>query len=208
MWVDDALLDGCDLAWVSDFIMTRHISVVSVPTNDTEKIWPWVENHDVRIFNRFVVETGENIDVIISGVARRIIDSFRHGADGAQIMIDIRYLEQFVNAIEPVRNDLFFDRDLVVGFNIDKVDDSDWHNVFELLQKIQPHAILITATGDKFDASSDFIGRVYSMFENWNFDGELHLMFGKNMLRSSQVLRLAQKMRPAVVEKILVFMQY
>ena len=188
--------------------MTRHISVVSVPTNDTEKIWPWVENHDVRIFNRFVVETGENIDVIISGVARRIIDSFRHGADGAQIMIDIRYLEQFVNAIEPVRNDLFFDRDLVVGFNIDKVDDSDWHNVFELLQKIQPHAILITATGDKFDASSDFIGRVYSMFENWNFDGELHLMFGKNMLRSSQVLRLAQKMRPAVVEKILVFMQY
>jgi hypothetical protein len=208
LWVDDTISESCDLARVSDFIVNKNISVVSLPVSGTEQIWPWIEKQKVRIFNRLNIELDENIDATISSVARKITESFRCGANGIQIMIEPKDLQSFVNSIIPIKNDLFFDRDLVIGMDVNKICTSDWPGVFNLLNQIQSNAILINVPGDKFDASSDFIGRIYAMFENWNFDGELHLMFGKNMMRYSQVLRLAQKMRPAVATKILAFMQY
>ena len=208
IWVDDRVVDDNELAQISNFILDNHISAVSVPAPVTEKVWPWIENRNVRIFNRFDVGFSDDADATMSKIARSVNESFRHGANGAQIMIKPNELEQFVNLVMPVKNDLFFDHDLVIGLNADNVDNSDWTKIFDLLNCIQANAIMITAMGDKFDASSDFVGRIYAMFESWNFDGALHLMFGKNMMRLSQVLRLAQKMRPAVTEKILVFMPY
>ena len=208
LWVDGITSDSCDLVRLSDFIVNKNISVISVPFEITENIWPWIENRNVHIFNRFTIQFSENIDTTVSGVARVITESFRRGANGVQIMIQPTDLDRFVNSIIPIKNDLFFDHDLIIGLNIEQVDSPDWKNIFSILNTIHPNALLITAAGDKFDASSDFVGRVYAMFEDWNFDGALHLMFGKNMMRYSQVLRLAQKMRPAVSEKILAFMQY
>jgi len=208
LWVDDAVSEGTDLARISDFIITKNIPVISVPDGITEKIWPWIENCNVRIFNRFRIESGENFDVVVSNVARQINDGFCHGATGAMVITSPKDLEPFVDAIYPIKDDLFFDRDLVMGIDIDKVDSSNWKNIFSTLNRIGANAILLTAMGDNFDASSDFIGRVYAMFTNWNFNGALYLMFGKNMLRYSQVLRLAQKMCVAVSDKIIAFLKY
>ncbi len=208
IWVDDRVVDDSELAQISNFILDNNVSLISVPVSVTEKIWPWIENRNIRIFNRFAVDFDDNADVTMSEIARNVNDSFRHGANGAQIMIKPNELEQFVNLVMPIKNDLFFDHDLVIELNIDNVDNADWVGIFDLLNRVQANAVMITAVGDKFDASSDFVGRIYAMFESWNFDGALHLMFGKNMMRTSQVLRLAQKMRPAVAEKILVFMPY
>jgi len=208
LWIDGASWDGCDLARVSDFIIEKNIVNISVPIGATEKIWSWIESRNVRIFNRFDVDLSANTDGAISNLAEQITGCFRFGATGAMVMVKISDLEKFTDAIHPIKNALFFDHDFVVGLNTDKVNSDDWNRVFNLLNRVQPNAILITATGDKFDASSDFVGRVYAMFEHWNFDGELYLMFGKNMLRFSQVLRLAQKMQPTVAQKIIAFMPY
>ena len=62
-----------------------------------------------------------------------------------------------------------------------------------------------TAKGDSFDVNSDFVGIVFDMLNNWNLESDLHLWFGKNMFRVSQVLRLCQKIQPNLVQNMRVF---
>ena len=78
--------------------------------------------------------------------------------------------------------------------------------MFDALRQIKPDAVLITAKGDSFDADSDFVGIIFDMLNNWNLESDLHLWFGKNVFRISQVLRLCQKIQPTLVQNIRAFM--
>ena len=85
--------------------------------------------------------------------------------------------------------------------------DLNWNCIFATLSRIKPDSILVFGNVEKFDANSDFVGRIFDMLENWNLNADLHLMFGKNMLRVTQVLRLAERMRPEILKNMRVFME-
>ena len=159
----------------------------------------------ISIFNRIYFVVDGDIDDAVSVFAKNVMRAFKTGADGIQVCMQCKELENFIDAIAPIRDDLFFDHHFSVGINIDERGGIDWEYVFDVIGRARANSLLIMVRGDSFDAKSDFIGRVYGMFENWKLNADLHLMFDKNMMRVTQVVRLAQKMRPELVKNLNVF---
>ncbi len=207
-WIPESETDASDLAAVADVVLESGVSLISVPCAATGEIWPWVEKNDIKIVNRFVLSIGEDADFIdiVSRLAKSITESFKLGAVGAQVFVHVADIERFCDAMKPVRQDLFFDKTFSVAIDIDEMRGGTWTAVFDVLRKIAPDAIVMTAKGDSFDANSDFVGLVFDMLNNWSLKSDLHLWFGKNMFRVSQVLRLCQKIQPGLVQNMRVFM--
>ena len=204
-WIDDGITDAGDLAQIVDTVVSKNIHAISVPIATNKKIWPWIENKGIRIFNRINFVVDGDIDDAVSVFAKNVMRAFKTGADGIQVCMQCKELENFIDAIAPIRDDLFFDHHFSVGINIDERGGIDWEYVFDVIGRARANSLLIMVRGDSFDAKSDFIGRVYGMFENWKLNADLHLMFDKNMMRVTQVVRLAQKMRPELVKNLNVF---
>ena len=155
--------------------------------------------------NRFNFAIDKDVIDAVSELSRSVTGAFKSGAVGAQVFVHVADLLQFCDAMKPVRNDLFFDKTFSVAIDIDEMHGQNWLAVFDALREIAPDAILITAHGDSFDANSDFVGIVFDMLNNWNLKSDLHLWFGKNMFRVSQVLRLCEKIQPDLVSNMRVF---
>ncbi len=207
MWVPDSDTDISELAQASDSAVAKKISMVSVPVGVAEKVWPWIEHDNVKILTRLQFDLTENASPndMMSNLAMNAMDAFKHGASGVQVFLSRSMISDFINALLPVRDSLFFERFFSIALNIDDVPDSEWENIFALLAKVRPNALLITAEGDSFNPKSDFTGRIFGMLEKWNGNMALHVMFGRNMMKVSQTLRLMQKMRPELVDKFRVF---
>ena len=206
-WIDDSQTDASDLVAVADAVLESGVSVISAPCVATSEIWPWVEKNNIKIVNRFIFSLDKDTDVIdaVSELSRSVTGAFKSGAVGAQVFVHAADLVAFCDAVRPVRNDLFFDKNFSVAIDIDEMRGVLWGTVFDALREIRPDAILITAHGDSFDANSDFVGIVFDMLNNWNLKSDLHLWFGKNMFRVSQVLRLCEKIQPDLVSNMRVF---
>ncbi len=206
-WVPESNVDAADLAAIADAVLESNVFLLSVPCGATGEIWPWVEKNNVRIVNRFNFVLNKNDDVVdaVSELAKSVNGAFKVGAVGAQIFVRVKDIAAFCDAMKPVRQDLFFDKSFSVAIDIDEMRNKDWTAMFDALCEIYPDAILITAQGDSFDANSDFVGLVFDMLNKWNLDSDLHVRFGKNMFRVSQVLRLCQKIKPDLVRNMRVF---
>jgi len=201
VWVPDSV--GDDLAKIVNHVIENEVHFLSVPNKFVEKIWAWVENKQVKIFNRYDLVSDQYKDLsVFSG---DISKGFRSGANGSQIFVDMQVLGFLAEGLAPIRDDLFFDKDFVVGIDIEKMSNDTWANFFCLVKKLRPTAILITANGDKFDSKSDFVGRLSYMLEAWDTDAEIQIMFGKNNLRIIQTIRLIGIKRPSLADKITVF---
>lgn len=210
MWVGDTNNDAGELARVANIAIDENISFVSMPPDATKTFWPWIEGKNIRILNRFNFSSeikSDDFDVCVSELSVGVRAAFRGGANGAQIFVPHSELEQFVQAMQPIRNDLFFDRHLSIGIDIDEMSGVDWETVFDTVAKIKPDSVLIFGHVQEFNPKSDFVGRIYDMLEKWSLNTELHLMFGKNMLRVTQTLRLIQKMQPNLVKGLRVFVE-
>lgn len=210
LWIGDSIKDDADLARVADAAIGMSVPFVSMPAGAVGTFWPWIEDRNIKILARINFEIDaepEKADNEISAFSKYLTATFRKGASGAQVFVPYAHVAQFVDAIYPIRNDLFFDRYLSIGLDVDKTDNTDWSDVFEKIMKIKPDAILLFGRTEKFNPNTNFVGGIFSMLENWNPGPDLHLMFGKNMLRVSQVLRLTEKMRPEILKNLRVFVE-
>jgi hypothetical protein len=207
IWVEDS--DTVELARIANMVIDDGVEYVSLPCAATQVFWPWIENSNVKILNRFdfVVQQNSDMDMVVSEFATAVNSGFRAGAFGAQVRVSWPDIQKFVGAILPIKNDLFFGRYLSIAIDIDDAATPDWDVVFANLARISPNSVLIMGHADKFNPRSDFVGRIYGMLEQWNINSDIHLMFGKNMLRVSQALRLVQKMRPELVKNMRVFLK-
>lgn len=203
-WVPNGT-DVSGLAYVSDLAVAQNMRYLSLPPGAVDMVWPWLEKDNVRMLTRTNFSDETAADTAMSNLAANITDAFRHGASGIQVFIHYKDIAEFVDMMLPMRDDLFFERYFSVAINIAEVPNDAWGSVFDLLNKIHPNSILILADGDSFNPKSDFLGRVYAMLEKWKSEFALHVMFGKNMMRVSQTLRLVQKMQPKLVADFRVF---
>ncbi|MBO4700846.1 MAG: hypothetical protein J5620_03820 [Alphaproteobacteria bacterium] len=209
LWIGDDVVETADLASVADIAIDRMVPFVSMSADVVKMFWPWVEGKNIKILTRFnfKIEKNQDIDVEISAFAKNVTAIFRDGAAGAQIFIPCSQIAEFVDAVRHIRDDLFFDRYLSIGIDLDDTENINWADVFNTLSKIRPDSILIVGRTDKFNPNSNFVGCVFDMLEKWNLNADLHLMFGKNMLRVTQVLRLVEKMRPEISKNMRVFFE-
>lgn len=203
-WVPNGT-DAPNLARISENVVEKNMQYLSLPLGVIDTVWPWLEKNSVKILARVNFANETPTDTAMSQLATNITDAFRHGASGVQIFVHYANLAEFVDMMLPMRDDLFFERYLSVSLNIKEIPSTKWADVFALIGKIRPDSILIIADGDSFNPKSDFLGRAYAMLEKWDTAFALHVLFGKNMMRVSQMLRLVQKMQPKMLPAFRVF---
>lgn len=195
---------GTDLAAMTERAVDGHMPIISVAPDAVATVWPWLEKTSVRIFSRFYLDgfTVSSAGAAVSDLAVRINASFRRGAAGAQIFVRYRDLNSLVDMMRPVRDDLFFNKDLSIGVDIGDVNPCDLGAMFEMLRRINASSVVFANARDK-GAKSDFVGRVYGLLGAWptDWDGGLDFAFGDNAMRIEQAWRLVTSVRPQLMER-------
>lgn len=202
--------EDTELARVAEFVIARGIDMLSVAPDGVVVLWPWLEKLPVKIISRFYLPEKSAIrEEDISNLAQRINTVFKHGAAGVQIFVRLSELKNFVAQMRLIRDDLFFNKDLSIGIDINDIGPFDWAELFDALNTINATSVMFVLGKDAGD-NSDFVGRVYSMMENWgdSFNGNLHFMLGANIIRIEQALRLVQNMRPQLASRTKFFVHY
>ena len=208
LWCGSGLEAG-DLAHAVELLEQKAMNMVSVVPDSVEIVWPWLEEKQIKIFARFYFPDKRITEKQISDVTVRINDVFKHGAHGAQVFLPFAALNSLVEQTYVIRDDLFFDKDLIIGIDICDLQPNDWENMFASLRRINANAVMfvfIKDTGEK----SDFVGRIYGMLNAWNADNkfDLHFAFGPNFMRIEQTLRLVQSMCPELVGRLNFWVNY
>ncbi|MDR0726831.1 MAG: hypothetical protein LBF37_02085 [Rickettsiales bacterium] len=202
--------DAADLIHIAEFVVAKRISVISAEPKSVELLWTWLESAPTKILARFFLENHKNkkIDLAgdISALSGEINHVFKKGAAGAQIFIPVSSLDAFVNELLLVRDGLFFNKDLVLGMDLHEINASDWGSLFKNLNKIRVDALLLYLSNNK-KGLVDFVGRIYGLLENLDFEfsGELHFMLGDDFGKMEQVWRLVHKMRPEIAPRLRFF---
>lgn len=204
LWLPDSG-DSADLVGAVEYAAEMNVSMLSVKPTDVGVIWPWVEKLKLKTVARFDAVCGD----AISGLVVDIKSVFKQGADGAQIIVKLNEIDRFVNSIESVRDDLFFNKTLSLGLDVFEIWPLDWDLVFDSLKKIHASSLLLILTHDDME-KSDFTGRIYGALMAWNAnsDMELHVMFGESWSRAEQVYRLVKALRPELLNKLKFFISY
>ena len=205
-WLDDNV-DTTELAGAAENALSAHVLALSVVPKNVSVLWPWVEKFHVKIMPRFYLAT-IGVDVVAK-MSVDIKSGFKHGADGAHVIVKLNDLDRFADLMLPVRDDLFFNKDFSVGFDISEIWPLDWENVFTNLKKLRATSMLLMLTNDTGD-KSDFTGRIYAALDAWDADQnmELHIMLGNSFDRAEQVYRLVAKMRPELLDKLHFWVNY
>ena len=204
LWLSDKC-DSAELAGAAEYMVEMNVPVVSVAPKSVPVIWPWVEKSNLKILARF-----DNVGLDdLSGLGMNVNSVFKQGANGAQLILKLSDLKRFVESVSSVRDDLFFNKDLSIGLDMFEVWPLDWAGVFENLKKLRASSLLLIMTNDTKE-KSDFVGRIYSVLENWNADSnmELHVMLETSFDRAEQVYRLVAINRPELLDKLKFFVSY
>ena len=207
LWYDK-VGDTNDLAALADNVIENHIRMISVPAKTLPFLWTCLENSGVKIFSRYFFETlNKNIDEDMSGFAAQVMTDLKNGAGGVQIFLKVRDFERFADLLAVIRDDLFFEHDLSIVLNIQEINVDNWQLIFDKLRQIRANYFGILF-GEDMGNRSDFIGRIYGMLDNLDFDGGLHFIMGNNFDRMDQVIRLVESVQPGVSDKLQFFLQY
>ncbi|MFQ6760492.1 MAG: hypothetical protein ACLRFM_03800 [Alphaproteobacteria bacterium] len=205
-WLGDNV-DAAELAGAAENAVDVHVPALSVVSRDVSVLWPWVEKFNIKIIPRFyLMSSGADA---VAAMSVDIKSSFKQGADGAHVIVKLTDLDRFADLMLPVRDDLFFNKQLSVGLDVFEIWPLDWENVFANLKKLRATSLLLVLTTDTGD-KSDFMGRVYAALDAWDAspDMELHIMLGVSFSRAEQVYRLVAKMRPDLLDKLYFWVNY
>ena len=192
-----AMGEASDLAGVADAAVQNSVQLMSTAPEDVGTLWAWLERMPIKIYGRFYVPArGGRDERFVSDLTTRINSCFKKGAAGAQIFLRAADLPAFADEIYAIRDDLFFNKDLVIGLDVSDIDAASWGVVRDALRRVRATALTVVMTRDS-GVRSDFVGRMYAMLTAWDgLNCDLHFAVGNNTLRIEQGMRLAQKIRP------------
>jgi len=204
----EGVADTNDLAMMCEHVVSHGVPLVSVPPEVVSNVWAYLEKNQVKILTRYSVGgDGKNADSDMFELGAKITSVCKSGASGVQIFVKMRDLEQFLSSLQTVRDDLFFCRDLCIGLDTEDLDINNLDFIFRKLREIRANALILTLDEDT-GFRSDFVGRIYAILQNFDFDGELHFILGNNFDRIDQVVRLTECLRPELSERLRFFLDY
>ena len=201
--------DGADLARMVQCATEWNADVLSVLPDAVPVVWPWIEEKPISLLGRFYVNDDKIDENVMSDLTVRINSSFKQGARGAQVFVRYKHLRPMIDQVAIIRDDLFFNRELVIGLDIGDIDSDDWANLFCELKRINASAVCFVLTRDT-GKKSDFVGRVYGMLNAWNseFSGALHFALENRPERIDQARRLVESVRPELLSGLRFFVNY
>lgn len=199
--------DDCDISELiarAGTIIEKKIPVISVAPESIEMLWSWLEKEDLAIYARFMWEHLDNNDAGISELSENINSAFKKGADGVQIFMDYKDLPKFISQITPIHRDLFFNKDVFIGLNLNEIGPFDWINVFNQINQINATGLTLYYTDKKY---TDYVGIIYGLtkFLKSDFRGHLQFMLNDDYLKIEQTHRLFEKNKPDVLRNIKFF---
>ena len=127
-------------------------------------------------------------------------------ADGAQIFVRGTELSSLLEQLRMIRDDLFFNKDVVIGLDICDIGPFDWRAIFGALGAMRVNGIMLALVHDDGDAS-DFVGRVFACLGAWpdGMNAELQFAAGLMPNRIEQAIRLTQTMQPDMLSRCMFF---
>ena len=200
-------IEPTDLAQAASVAIEKRIPYMSVGTDSVSIVWAWLEGKQVKIFSRFYLK-GQDSDQI-SILSAKINQAFKNGADGAQVFVAMRDIDAFVSQLYLIRDDLFFNKSLFFGIDINEIGPFEWQHLFGALKKMRASGLLLVLPKDNGD-NSDYVGRVYAALNALTpeDDFEFHFLLGNNGNRIEQTARLFQAIRPDLSQKVKFFINY
>ena len=200
LWAEMAQ-DTNEIALLADKIAQSKMSVISVPPEMVANMWTYLEKTPVEILTRFsFAPLKKDFDVDMDVLIKNISKICKSGARGVQIFIKMQDFYKFIDVLAIVRNDLFFNHKLSICMDIEDIDINDLSNIFQKLKDIKADSFGLTLNED-MGTRSDFIGRVYALLEQWDFDGQLHFILLNNLDRADQVIRLTEILQPDLTNR-------
>lgn len=201
--------DGADLARMAGLVAERGINMISVVPSVVPIVWPWIEGQTVSLLGRFYISEDTVDETVMSDLTVRINSSFKQGANGAMVFVRYKHLRPMIDQVAIIRDDLFFNRDLIIGLDIEDIDSYDWSDLFHELKRINASAVCFVLTKDT-GKKSDFVGRIYGMLNAWDseFSGALHFALENRPERIEQARRLVESLRPELMSGLRFFVNY
>lgn len=200
--------DTNDMAIMCDNIVRNNVHLISVPPEIVSNVWTYLEKNNVKILTRYKFNpNSKNIDSEIFKLSGNIMSVCKNGASGVQLFIKMHDFELVIKSLQVVRDDLFFGHDLSVVMDINDLDINNLGFVFQKLKEIRADSFALTLNDDAGNRS-DFVGRVYALLQQFDFNGELHFILGNNFDRIDQVVRLTECLRPELSDKLRFFLDY
>jgi hypothetical protein len=197
--VPDAADNG-DLARAAGIAIERSAAMISVHPSAAGPLWAWLERSPVKIIARFAFVPD------MCGLSADINAAFKKGAAGAQISVSKASLAQMAPDMAAVRDDLFFNKDLLISVNLGDIGPYDWADLFANIEKIKAAALVFDASGKK---QPDFVGKVYRLLEYVadDFEPDFCFVLGNDYEKVEQAWRLFEKMRPNFLRKLKFFIR-
>ena len=200
---------GCeptDLAHAANTAIEQGVNTISVAPSAVVVIWPWLENKNIKILARFYLKSVNS--ETMSGITANINSVFKQGADGAQIFLNYNDMDAFVSQIYAIRDDLFFNKRLFIGFDITSVPPCDWNHVWDSMRRIRADGIIFAFTNDTGD-NSNFVGQVYGAMKCTGNENKMSVHFAPMQMpgRLEQAARLITELCPEMVDKMKFFIK-
>lgn len=207
IWCEN-VADTNDLAIMCEHVISNNVHLVSVPPAVVNDVWAYLEKSKVKILTRYSVNSNsKNVDSDMFKLGADIVSVCKNGASGVQLFIKMHDFELVINSLHVVRDDLFFEHDLSVVMDINDLDINNLGFVFQKLNEIRADSFALTLNEDAGNRS-DFVGRVYTLLQQFDFKGELHFILGNNFDRIDQVIRLTEILRSELSDKLRFFLDY
>ncbi len=196
IWVPDGS-DAGDLIRLASVAVNASADLISAPSESLHMLWSWLENKPVKIYCR------EQFNEI-SNLSMRAASDFKRGADGIQVFVKNGDLNKFVSEILMIKDDLFFGKKLSIAMNLDEIGPFDMDDIFYNLNKVgADNLLLYWPTSPK--KNKQFIGQIYGLFDSFDQSCVASLHFYTPNQLSEVVMRLAEKIQPSIIEKIVFF---
>jgi hypothetical protein len=200
----ESVSDTNDLAMMCEHVAANNVHLISVSPEVVSDVWAYLEKNKVKILTRYDVGS---VDSDVYDLGAKITSVCKTGANGIQLFIKMRDFERVLDSLLVVRDDLFFGHDLCVVMDTKDLDINNLDFIFQKLRDIRADAFVLTLNEDTGNRS-DFVGRIYALLQQFNFEGELHFILGNNFDRIDQVVRLTECLRPELSDKLRFFLDY
>ena len=190
-------VDSVDMAQVVEKMISTGVDMISVAPRAVPVVWPWLEDKHVKIISRFYLNESPFSSAVISDFTKNVNMTLKQGAAAVQVFLKLSDLDEFVSQLYLIRDDLFFNKGLFIGVDINSVEPLDWKCLWKALKKIHADGAVFVLMDDRGE-KSDFVGRLYALFDSYDddFNGDLHFILGQNSVRIEQTKRMLLSMQP------------
>lgn len=189
--------DATDLARVATTVIERNIPILCARTDAVGMLWSWLEKTPVKIYAKF------SYDGDMPRLSEKINAALKNGASGARISVDFEKLAEFADELHPIREDLFFNKDIVIDVDIYQINPSDYETLFCAIDKVRVTAMCMCARHTSKRAD-DFVGRVYGILSS-DFKIPFYFDIANDINRAEQVWRIAEKICPKALNDLRFF---